>query len=145
MISSKAKHIMAGINMGGGEKPDLNVPFKEFKTSETLSNYMLYYLFGKTREICSNLLPSHYIQLFKLMLFHSMSLKKALWLHIYSFCQTFWPKERLEDFYHVLAMEITSVHVVFDQWMHRVLAVTNRVTLTQFTQTGKGLQKTFTE
>lgn len=46
------------------------------------------------------------------------------------FARPFLPKERLDDFYHVLAMEITSVRIVFDQWMHRVLAVTNRVALT---------------
>lgn len=39
-------------------------------------------------------------------------------------------KERLEDFYHVLAMEITSVCIVFGQRMHRASADTSRAGLT---------------
>lgn len=42
----------------------------------------------------------------------------------------FLPKERLEDLDHLLAMEITSVSIVFGQRMHRASAVTSRAGLT---------------
>lgn len=56
------------------------------------------------------------------MLFSSISLKDFCGLISTYFARSkqnlFLPKEGLEDFYHVLAMEVTSVFIVFDSWMH---------------------------